>query len=64
MNKTKKAASSRMRLNKKGTKIKMHKAGRRHLLATKSRSRKRPLRRGTYVNDVDMKAIRRLLPHG
>ena len=64
MNKTKKAASSRFRLNKKGTRIKMHKAGRRHLLAGKSRSRKRHLRRATYVNPVDEKALRRLLPHG
>jgi large subunit ribosomal protein L35 len=64
MDKTKKAASSRFRLNKKGTKIKMRRSGRRHLLAGKSRSRKRRLRRGTFVNEVDVKAIRRLLPHG
>lgn len=64
MNKTKKAASSRFRLNKKGTVIKMHKAGRRHLLAGKSRSRKRHMRKGTHVDPVDEKRIRRLLPHG
>ena len=63
MNKTKKAVSSRFRMNKKG-KIKRFKSGRRHLLAGKSRSRKRHMRKSVLLGPADESRIRRFLPHG
>jgi large subunit ribosomal protein L35 len=63
MLKTKKAASSRFRISKSGH-IKRSRAGKRHLLTTKSRNRKRRLRHGGEVAAVDRRLIRRLLPYG
>jgi large subunit ribosomal protein L35 len=54
--KTKKAVAKRFRLTKKG-KLKYMKANRGHLLSSKSRKRKRQLRRGGVVSDADHKRI-------
>jgi large subunit ribosomal protein L35 len=43
-------------------KIMRHKAFRRHILTSKSRSRKRGLRRGTVVSPGDMKKMKLMLP--
>lgn len=63
MQKTKKAVSSRFRMNKKG-KIKRWRPGKSHLMTGKSRSRKRHLRRGQMTSAVDQHRLRRFLPHG
>ena len=61
--KTNKSAAKRFKLTKSG-KIKVRKAGRRHLLGLKTRKRKRKLRRPGYISKADAKRIRRLLPYG
>jgi large subunit ribosomal protein L35 len=43
--------------------IKRYKAGKSHILSTKTRKRKRGLRKSTLVNSANDKAIRRLLPY-
>jgi large subunit ribosomal protein L35 len=42
--------------------IKRAKAGKSHILSTKSRKRKRGLRKSALVNPANVKSIRRLLP--
>ncbi len=42
-------------------KIKRRKMNRRHILSTKSRKRKRHLRRATLVSSPDMKRVKRLM---
>jgi len=61
--KTNRSVAKRFRRNKKG-KIKMAKAGRRHILGKKTRKRKRKLRKTGYVSKANAKQIRRLLPYG
>ena len=43
--------------------IKRAKAGKSHILSTKSRKRKRSLRKGAMVDSANEKSIRRLLPY-
>jgi large subunit ribosomal protein L35 len=63
MLKTKKAVADRFRINKNG-RIKRSRAGKRHLLTTKSRGRKRHLRESALVGPADVRRIRRFLPYG
>lgn len=59
--KTNSAAKKRFKRVGNG-KIKRASALRRHILTKKSRKKKRHLRSGGYVADVNIKAIRLLLP--
>ncbi|MFZ3072447.1 MAG: 50S ribosomal protein L35 [Thermodesulfobacteriota bacterium] len=59
--KTNKGAAKRFRVTGKG-KIKMMKAGRRHLLTSKSPGRKRRLG-ATLVDKTNVDSIRKLLPY-
>ncbi len=43
--------------------VRRNKAGKSHILSTKSRKRKRNLRKSTLVNSANEKAIHRLLPY-
>lgn len=61
--KTSKSASKRMRLTGTG-KIRRNRAGKSHLLSSKTRKRKRLLRQEALVDDANIKRIRRLLPNG
>ncbi len=61
--KTNRAAHKRFKVLKSG-KIKRRKSNLRHILTSKSKSRKRHLRQGTYVHDADIKAVKSLLPYG
>ncbi len=61
--KTSKSVRKRIRISKRG-KIKHFKAGKRHLLGTKSSKRKRQLGKPGYVSHADAPAIRLLLPYG
>ena len=54
--KTKKAIAKRFRLSKRG-KLKFMKAGRGHLLSSKTRKRKRHLRGGGILSGADHKRI-------
>jgi len=45
-------------------KIKRYRAGKSHLLSSKSRKRKRILRQETTVDSANIKRIKRLLPNG
>ena len=47
----------------KGGKIKRNKAYASHILTKKSPKRKRPLRKGRFIDKADTKAIRRLIPN-
>jgi len=58
--KTKKAVAKRFKKTATG-KVKRHKAGRRHLLGSKSRGRKRSLRKSTLVAPEFEKQIRNVL---
>ena len=60
--KTKKAVAKRFKVSKTG-KIKRQKAFRGHLLASKSRKRKRHLRKQGLVAKADRKTVRILLPY-
>lgn len=60
--KTKKGLAKRFKITKKG-KIKRQKAGRGHLLAKKSRKRKRLLKKSGLVSGTDKKAIKMLMPY-
>lgn len=61
--KTNRAAHKRFKVTASG-KIKRKRAFLRHILNSKSKKRKRQLRRGAYVHTADQKEIRRLLPYG
>ncbi|MBU1852438.1 MAG: 50S ribosomal protein L35 [Candidatus Omnitrophica bacterium] len=61
--KTNKSAKKRFKLTKTG-KIKRFKAGRRHLLSSKSSNRKRRLRKSALVQGMEKKLTRKLLPYG
>ena len=60
--KTKKGWSKRFKLTKKG-KVKRQRAGRGHLLAHKTRKRKRQLRKQHTVFKGESKTIAMFLPH-
>lgn len=61
--KTNKSASKRFKLTKKG-KLKRSRAGRRHLLTSKSSGRKRHLRKSILVGGMEKKITKKLLPYG
>ena len=58
--KTKKAAAKRVKLTARG-KLVYARAGRAHLLSSKSRKRKRHMRAGGSLDHVEVKRIRSLL---
>lgn len=60
--KTRKGIAKRFKITKKG-KIKRQRAGRGHLLAKKSRKRKRRLKKSALVSRTDKKAIKMLMPY-
>jgi large subunit ribosomal protein L35 len=60
--KTKRAAAKRFRVTGSG-KFKFQKAGRRHLLSSKSRSRKRQLRETGHIDPKDEVHLKRMLPY-
>ncbi|HDN85945.1 MAG: 50S ribosomal protein L35 [Candidatus Omnitrophota bacterium] len=60
--KTKKALAKRIKVTKK-KKLLRQKAGRRHLLSSKERKRKRALRRKGKVSSGEKKVIKRALPY-
>lgn len=61
--KTKKALKKRIRLSA-GSKIKRARAGRSHLMRKKSSRRRLKLKRAAYLEKVDQKKVRRMLPYG
>jgi large subunit ribosomal protein L35 len=62
MPKLKTSRSAKKRFRKTGTgKVKRNRAFKSHILTSKTRKRKRNLRKGTIVHSTDMKRIRRLL---
>ena len=61
--KTKRSAAKRFSLTGSG-KLKFHKQGRRHLLASKSRNRKRRLMGNFVANNANLKQLRRILGIG
>ena len=60
--KTKKGVAKRFKITKKG-KVKRQKACRGHLLAKKTRKRKRFLRKSGLVSKASERTIKRLLPY-
>ncbi|MBI5178462.1 MAG: 50S ribosomal protein L35 [Nitrospinae bacterium] len=60
--KTKRSAKKRFSVTAKG-KVKMKKAFLRHCLTCKDAKRKRDLRQGGLVAEVDAKRVRRFLPY-
>lgn len=60
--KTRKGVAKRFKITKKG-KIKRRRAGLGHLLAKKSRKRKRLLRKPSLVSRAEIKTIKKLLPY-
>lgn len=61
--KTSKSAAKRLRLTGSG-KVRRNRAGKSHLLSSKTRKRKRLLRQGTVVDNANIKRIRHLLSNG
>ncbi len=61
--KTNKGAKKRLKLTKSG-KLKGHKAGKRHLLTSKSADRKRGLRKSVIIEGKIAKLTKKLLPYG
>lgn len=60
--KTKKAFAKRIKITK-NKKMKRGKTGTGHLLGTKTRKRKRVLRRGAAVSSAEKKKIKKALPY-
>ena len=60
--KTKKALAKRVRITKKG-KVLRRKAGKSHLLSSKSKKRKRQLRKQGLVKKKYTKMVKRALPY-
>ncbi|MFH1381149.1 MAG: 50S ribosomal protein L35 [Candidatus Omnitrophota bacterium] len=60
--KTKKAMQKRFKITKKG-KVKRTRAGRRHILTSKSRKRKRNLRRSGLASKEEARTIKRAMPY-
>lgn len=64
MPKMKTHSGARKRLKKlKSGRVKLTRAGRRHLLTKKSARRKRSLRHSAYVNSANQSAVNRMLPY-
>jgi len=61
--KTNKGAAKRFKITATG-KIKMKRAGMRHILTSKATGTKRVLRKASLVDPADVKAVRRMLPNG
>ena len=61
--KTRKAVAKRVRITKKG-RVKKTKAGSGHLLSSKSRKRKRHLKKRDLVTKIDAAKIRLMVPYG
>ncbi len=62
--KTNSAAKKRFKkVGGKSVKVKRSKAYRRHLLTKKGAKRRRQLRKATYIEGVDLRAILKLLPY-
>lgn len=59
---TNRSAAKRFRRTASG-KLKRFKAGKRHILSSKTAKRKRRLRKATYVAKVEQKRMERLLPY-
>ncbi|MCD6539374.1 MAG: 50S ribosomal protein L35 [Candidatus Omnitrophica bacterium] len=60
--KTKKALAKRVRITRKG-KVLRRKAGKSHLLSSKSKKRKRQLRKQGLVKERYTKMVKRALPY-
>jgi large subunit ribosomal protein L35 len=60
--KTNRAAAKRFKVTKNGV-IKRHKAGKSHILTTKTRKMKRRLRRADTVNVADYANVKKLIPY-
>ena len=60
--KTKRGAAKRFKVTGSG-RVKRSRAYRRHILTTKSRKRKRHLKRGAMVSPANERAIKALLPY-
>jgi large subunit ribosomal protein L35 len=60
--KTNRSAAKRFSLTGTG-KVKRNKAYAAHLLSSKSRKRKRNLRKSTLVDSANMSGVRRMLPY-
>lgn len=60
--KTNRAAAKRFRITGSG-KIKRNKGFKRHILSSKSKKRKRYLRKATTVSAVESRNIRQLIPY-
>lgn len=61
--KTNKGARKRLKLTKKG-KVIRYKPGKRHILTSKTSKRKRKMRRGTVLEGMEAKIMKKLLPYG
>lgn len=61
--KTHSATKKRFKLVGNGSKVKRAKAGRRHLLTSKTRKRKRGLRASAYVDGTSLHRFKVLLPY-
>ncbi|MFH2011607.1 MAG: 50S ribosomal protein L35 [Pseudomonadota bacterium] len=60
--KTNRGAAKRFKLTKSG-KVKRAKAFRNHILTKKSTKRKRGLRQAGYLEKVDSKVVKKLIPY-
>lgn len=60
--KTNRAAAKRFRVTGTG-KVKRNKGFKSHLLSSKGKKRKRHLRKGALVADVETKNVRKLIPY-
>ncbi len=60
--KTHRGAAKRFSFTKNG-KVKLNKAGRRHILNKKSTKRKRKLRMGGYASEANAPTIKKLIPY-
>ena len=60
--KTNKGVAKRFKITASG-KIKRRKAGTRHILTSKSSSRKRGMRKAAYVGKTDAHHIKKMLPY-
>lgn len=61
--KTHKGAKKRLRLTKTGL-LRRGRAGRRHMLTKKSSNRKRHLGKSAFLEGMEKKIIKKLLPYG
>ncbi|MFC1543355.1 50S ribosomal protein L35 [Candidatus Neomarinimicrobiota bacterium] len=58
--KTRRGAAKRFKITGSG-KIRRHKANKSHILTKKSQKRKRRLRKGTLLADVEVKRVKKML---